>query len=306
MPGSDCDVNPVLVNMGCGATWHPDWINLDVRPVSPQVRRWDVQQGLPFEDGQVDACYASHVLEHLTREQADMLLRESLRVLRPGGIVRIAVPDLEAIAREYLNVLAQAEKGDPEAAGRYEWIMLELLDQLVRTESGGDMERYLRNGANHNAEYIVSRVGPESEEVMTQGRNTFGRSTDGQGPSLKRRLKQALASVVSPFVRESHCSVLEIDRMDLGFSRIVLGRRKRQALREGLFRMSGECHRWMYDRFSLGRVLHQSGFEKVEPCTAFESRIAGFSSFNLDVSNGRIRKPDSLFMEAVKPGRSIA
>jgi predicted SAM-dependent methyltransferase len=59
-------VPPCLVNIGCGATWHPAWTNLDVRPVSPEVRAWDISHGLPFKSEQVDACYASHVLEHLT------------------------------------------------------------------------------------------------------------------------------------------------------------------------------------------------------------------------------------------------
>src|SRR5689334_9681519 len=128
---------PVLVNIGCGGTWHPAWTNLDVRPLSSHVRSWDVSHGLPFGGEQVDACYASHVLEHLTREQARALLLECLRVLRPRGIVRLAVPDLEGIAREYLDLVARADKGEQAAIEQYEWITLELLDQLVRDRSGG-------------------------------------------------------------------------------------------------------------------------------------------------------------------------
>jgi len=67
-------MDDLLVNIGCGSTWHPAWVNLDLRPVSPQVRSWDVAGGLPFGDAEVQACYASHVLEHLSRPQAKALL----------------------------------------------------------------------------------------------------------------------------------------------------------------------------------------------------------------------------------------
>lgn len=76
---------------------------------------------------------------------------------------------------------------------------------------------------------------------------------------------------------------------------------EQEALRVGQFRLSGECHRWMYDRFSLKQLLEQCGFSAIRICSAFESRIAGFASFNLDVVDGKVRKPDSLFMEATKP-----
>jgi hypothetical protein len=56
----------------------------------------------------------------------------------------------------------------------------------------------------------------------------------------------------------------------------------------------------MYDRVSLKRLLEESGFTRIRVCSAFESRISGFASFGLDVINGAVRKPDSLFMEAVK------
>ncbi len=114
-------------------------------PVSADVRVWDADDGLPFKDGSVDGCYASHLLEHLPRETARRLLLECLRVLRSGGVLRLAVPDLEVIVGEYLHVLGRAQAGDPAAMKQYEWITLELLDQLVRVESGGEMGRYLRN-----------------------------------------------------------------------------------------------------------------------------------------------------------------
>jgi hypothetical protein len=74
-----------------------------------------------------------------------------------------------------------------------------------------------------------------------------------------------------------------------------------QAFEEGVFRNSGEIHRWMYDRYSLRRLLEQAGFIDVRICRADESRIPDFNSYNLDVVEGKVRKPVSLFMEGIKP-----
>ena len=180
-------MQPALVNIGCGATWHPSWTNLDVHPLSPQVRSWDVSHGLPFGTEQVDACYASHVLEHLTRAQARALLLESFRVLRPGGIIRLVVPDLEAIVREYLDVVARADKGEEAALSQYEWITLELLDQLVRDKSGGEMEHYLRSKALTHADYVIARIGPEAASYMgVQTVNGHRSNTGSEGASERR------------------------------------------------------------------------------------------------------------------------
>ena len=73
------------------------------------------------------------------------------------------------------------------------------------------------------------------------------------------------------------------------------------AFESGLFRKSGEVHRWMYDRYSLRTLCFEVGFEAFEVCQADQSRIDQFSQFGLDAVDGRPRKPDSLFVECVKP-----
>jgi len=72
-------------------------------PWSSDILIHDIRKPLPFRDNSADAVYASHVLEHLYREQGQQLARECFRVLAPGGIVRLVVPDLNAIVREYLG-----------------------------------------------------------------------------------------------------------------------------------------------------------------------------------------------------------
>jgi hypothetical protein len=87
-----------------------------------------------------------------------------------------------------------------------------------------------------------------------------------------------------------------------GFAFLVLGRRGSDAVREGFFRQSGEIHQWMYDRYSLSRLLERAGFSGIRRCRAGESDIEGFAGHALEVVGGRERKPDSLYMEASKAG----
>jgi hypothetical protein len=72
-------------------------------------------------------------------------------------------------------------------------------------------------------------------------------------------------------------------------------------LQLGRFRNEGEIHRWMYDRFSLARLLQEFGLVDIVVRTAGESYIPNWLSYKLDLEeNGTIVKPDSLFMEGRK------
>ena len=150
---------------------HEDWVNLDLVAHLPGVIAHDIRTGLPFPDNSFSAVYHSHVLEHLRRSSAPALLRECYRVLAPGGILRVAVPDLEAIARLYLKNLEGAVAGDAEAARRYEWMVLELLDQMVRDESGGEMLNYWRQNPMPAESFVIERMGSEVRQCLEVLRN---------------------------------------------------------------------------------------------------------------------------------------
>ena len=162
--GSDGQV-PYL-NVGCGKHFHPAWTNLDLQ-ARPRVIQHDLRTRLPFPEGRFEAVYHSHVLEHLPRADGLRLLQECARVLRPKGIIRVAVPDLEAIARLYIKYLDEASQGDPQAAAAYDWIVLELLDQMVRTRSGGEMLAYWKQRAMPAEVLVVDYrlPGPDGVQV---------------------------------------------------------------------------------------------------------------------------------------------
>jgi len=82
----------IAINLGCGTNRLKNWQNCDAEV--------DITKPLPFDDGCADFILAEHVVEHITYDQALAFFRECRRVLKPAGVVRIAVPSVERIWRE--------------------------------------------------------------------------------------------------------------------------------------------------------------------------------------------------------------
>lgn len=274
-----------MLNIGCGASYHMAWINLDVAPTDPNVLDVDINKGLPFHSGFADICYSSHVLEHLDKDGAKSLITDCFRVLKPGGVIRLAVPDLEAVVREYLRVLEAITNGDDAQEKNYDWIMLELYDQTVRNYSGGEMARFLANLNEKDRLFVRSRIGAEADAFWT--------------------LKQSSSKIRQLWILAKKVRLLSLfkfarERIASWFVYLIAGKSAFNAFRIGLFRGRGEVHQWMYDRYSLKRLLDQAGFVNVKICAANESRIPEFGKYSLDVINGIARKPDSIYIEATK------
>jgi predicted SAM-dependent methyltransferase len=122
-----------LLNLGCGNRFHPAWTNVDFVSTNSVVIAYDLNKGINYPDASYDVVYHSHLLEHFAKNDAERFISECFRVLRPGGIVRVAVPDLEKLAKIYLETLENACDGVTGQAANYEWIMLHLYDQTVRS-----------------------------------------------------------------------------------------------------------------------------------------------------------------------------
>ncbi|BDB64971.1 hypothetical protein T36_1433 [Helicobacter cinaedi] len=95
------------LNFACGSRIHPDWINIDFSPIDKRVKKVNLLRTLPFADKSFDVAYSSHFLEHLTPQKALQILKEIKRILKPNGIVRLVVPDLENLASVYLSTLSR-------------------------------------------------------------------------------------------------------------------------------------------------------------------------------------------------------
>lgn len=155
-----------ILNLGCGTKTcsSPEVINIDwsiylrlkksstLRAIAPLFLRdkrlerfislpdnivvHDLSKGIPFESNSVNGVYHSHLLEHLDRDVAKEFLLEVKRVLKPGGIHRIVIPDLEELCGDYLSHVAVCDK-DPSEAANHEEFIGSIIEQSVRREAYG-------------------------------------------------------------------------------------------------------------------------------------------------------------------------
>lgn len=278
-----------FLNLGCGSHYHDSWTNVDFKSTNENVIAYNLLNGVPFQDNSFNVVYHSHVLEHFSKKDGFRFMQDCYRVLDKNGIIRIAVPNLEQIVKEYIKNLGRAIEGDTHAKYNYEWIKLELLDQMVRNESGGEMKSYLFQPELPNETYVYNRIGHEGKLI----REAFlSQATKDKGETKERN------NDLIPIFK----------RISIKVGKFIKGKDKKNTfttkqvneLKIGEFRLGGEIHQWMYDRYSLGELLKDLGFEDVKVCSAYESNIENWNSYQLDVVNGEIRKPDSLFMEAIK------
>jgi predicted SAM-dependent methyltransferase len=279
------------LNLGCGTRFHPDWINMDVAPSDPRVIRYDLTCGIPLADAECTVVYHSAVLEHFRPADALAFLRDCHRVLEPGGTIRVGVPDLEQLCRLYLDRLEAAQAGDSQAAHDYDWIMLEIFDQMVRERSGGAMLDWLRQDPLPNPEFVDARIGEEGRELlrMLRGHDAVAVPTQSQRVAFQTWLAHL------PQWRRLGA------RIKHGLLALVLGKEAFRALEIGRFRLSGEVHQWMYDRYSLSRLLLKAGFKNPTLRDAATSQIPDWDCFGLDrLPDGTALKPDLLFLEATK------
>lgn len=237
------------LNLGCGSLYHEDWVQLDFTSSNPAVYSYNLLNGIPCVDNSVEIVYHSHVLEHFSKNDAVTFMQECYRVLKPGGILRVAVPDLEIIVRTYLQKLESREIDD------YNWIMLEMYDQSVRNVSGGDMLKYLQQEDISNIDFVLSRIGNEGEKIIENYKNLKTIKTESQ--------KQNSSDI-------------------------------------GKFRLGGEIHQWMYDKFSLEVLFKKVGFKDFTVQRASSSFIPNFNIYPFDILDNKIRKPDSIFVEGIK------
>lgn len=246
-----------MLNLGCGYYVDRNWNNIDfslllrlgkirglarllacfnilsderynrLKQADPDTIVWDLRKGIPFDRDIFDVIYHSHFLEHLERRAAQVFLLECHRVLKPGGILRVVVPDLEIIVREYLY----------RVNGLYK-----------------EPERYRETELSALHEQSIERL---FDQMVLKW------------PGATQKQKRAVGFL-------EHIVRGDADRV-------------------------GERHHWMYDYYSLSRLLARVGFRDIRRMDAKTSQITGWSNFDIDVdSDGNPVKSRSLYVEATK------
>ena len=142
----------VALNLGCGLSIAPGWINIDNSPNarlarypwirwalwklgilsdrhysvgwSDSIQTYNLKKTLPYKNSSVDYVYTSHFVEHLELKDSQRLMSEVFRILKPGGIVRVVIPDLALGARQYVAAI-EANPDDANAAHEFVgWLQL--------------------------------------------------------------------------------------------------------------------------------------------------------------------------------------
>jgi len=98
------------LQLGSGLKLLDGWLNSDCSLVFKSKCFLDVTARFPLEDKSFDYVYTEHLIEHLTYLEGLSLLRESFRVLKPGGSIRVACPDLRIIVGLYAPEKTEAQK----------------------------------------------------------------------------------------------------------------------------------------------------------------------------------------------------
>lgn len=87
------------LHVGCGKNYFDGWINADIDPRADLIIF--LHKRLPFRDNFLQRIYLEHVLEHVSYQAGVLFLKEAHRTLQPGGVIRIAMPDLDDLIEGY-------------------------------------------------------------------------------------------------------------------------------------------------------------------------------------------------------------
>jgi hypothetical protein len=206
-------------------------------------------------------------------------LSECIRVLKPGGQIRLVLPDLEEICREYLRL---REAGENVKA---EFVALELIDQCVRSVSGGELGEYYKLVRKDHGGDISTFIKLRTGEELLHVPDVI--------PMLNR-------SRLLRVIRQPGRLIGVMERI---YCRVVTWFLP-SAFREQnvSFTQVGERHAWVYDFYELSKLLEHAGFISIRKLSFNESDIDGFPLSILDMNvDGQPRKGlESMYVEARK------
>lgn len=120
------------LQIGAGPNEFPGWLNADFSPRSRSAIFMDATQPFPLPGASFDFIFSEHMIEHVPFEQGQKMIAECFRVLKPGGTIRIATPNLE-------NVAALETAGPTEAQQRYvRWAIDNHVEYAPRDGKGAE------------------------------------------------------------------------------------------------------------------------------------------------------------------------
>jgi len=138
------------LHIGCGKRIINGWVNIDLDPANKPDIVDDAETLSLINDGSADIIYASHVLEHFKRNNTLKVLQLWHSKLKPGGVLRLAVPDFEKVVQAYtsrglplktlLGFLVGGQKNDLD--NHYMVFDFNLLESTLKKANYIDVKRY--------------------------------------------------------------------------------------------------------------------------------------------------------------------
>lgn len=283
----DASVGPCL-NLACGQVFvrSPSWVNIDFGASGPAVVKADLLGALPFPEGYFQVLYSSHFLEHIPLENVQSVIGEWMRVLQPGGRLRLVLPDFETLARRYLDLRDASQHAQADA------VVTLIIDQCVRRNPGGQLKQ-LYNAVVRGNLIEVQALLTELDGVRFDSRSSLsGNVPASSRASFPSRLLLALRPAALAFRCRQWRWKLAMKLLPDAFVAQNIS-----------FASIGELHHWLWDEPQLRSQLQLAGFQRIERLTLKTSRINTFPFYPLDLNaDGSARKGmQSMVVEAQKP-----
>jgi predicted SAM-dependent methyltransferase len=264
------------VNIACGDSYVDGWHNLDYLPHSSSVSKANLLERLPIKNNVADVVYSSHFLEHIPRGQLVPFLSECFRITKPGGKLRLVLPDLEVLCSVYLGCRG---RGEHEKA---DFLILEMIDQCVRYVPGGELGAYFKE-LEINAHLNEDKI----KFVRKQTGHVIKAASEGD---TNKRWHQMLTKILA--------------RLERWYCKLIVNLLPRAFRQQNVsFAEVGERHAWVYDFYTVEKFLRQAGFVDVKKMSASTSSINNFPFKQLDLNeDDEPRKGmESMYLEASKP-----
>lgn len=277
-----------FLNLACGPVYLVDdhWVNIDFVSVGREVIGHDLLTPLPFDDSMFDLVYCSHFLEHVPRGSVHAFLLECKRVLRPGGILRLVLPDSEEMFTAYLDLRSKGMHREAD------FVMIEIIDQCVRERCGGELGAF------------YSRVRSMNSKEQAYWNSFMARRN---GETLKIDLPRPKPNALAKHRNIRLCDFSGLVAKASSRARMILHRLGLKLLLPAFKRQNisfagiGEKHCWLWDFYQLQTALERAGFTAVSRETHLSSQHPSFPFYPLDATaEGKPRKgEESMFVEAL-------
>jgi predicted SAM-dependent methyltransferase len=252
------------------------------QPNEPKLINSNLKKPLPFAANTFDALYSFHVMEHLSLEAGANHLKEMYRLLKPGAVCRVSTPDLEFFTQDYLKQLQlYNQQPDQTQYQKYQWALLNVIDQAVRRRSGGKMIDAIRDN-----DFVEDHLKYLNGDLLLA-------LTDLPVPTLKNVLTNKIEYVDGTRTSVSfRCKAFFLIGLQKAISYLH---------RPWQLKLTYENNLWCYDPILLSRLFEQAGFKNVVVRDYKTSGIGHWERYNFDQSAyGDYPLEPSLYVEGVK------